>query len=90
MTIKGRGGKSDGRAAKAVDLTSGDLCCVSETGLRSSQGDLTAVQKSAEGVVGGTSFAEGLNDGRTLGRGDLEPAMRPNIQITGFCSDEKG
>ena len=48
------------------------------------------MQKSAEGVVGGTSFAEGLNDGRTLGRGDLELAMRPNIQITGLCSDEKG
>jgi len=61
-----------------------------QTGLRLSQGDLTAAQKSAEGVVGGTSFAEGLNDGRTLGRGDLEPAMRPNIQVTGFCSDEKG
>ena len=48
------------------------------------------MQKSAEGILGGMSFAEGLNDGRTLGLGDLEPAMRPNIQITGFCSDEKG
>jgi integrase len=32
----------------------------------------------------------GRPDGRALGRGDLEPAMRPNIQVTGFCSDEKG
>jgi hypothetical protein len=40
--------------------------------------------------TGGTSFAEGLNDGRTLGHGDLEPAMRPNIQVTGFWSDGKG
>ena len=88
--IKDRGGKFGGRAVKAVDLTSGDLCCVPESGLRTPQGDLTAAQKSAEGIVGGTSFAEGLNDGRTLGRGDLEPAMRPNIQITGFCSDGKG
>jgi hypothetical protein len=48
------------------------------------------MQKSADGVVGGTSFAEGLNDGRTLGHGDLEPAMRPNIQVTGFWSDGKG
>jgi len=55
MTIKGRGGKSDGRAAKAVDLTSGDLCCVPESGLRSSWGGLTAAQKSAEGVVGGAT-----------------------------------
>ena len=49
--IKGRGGKSGGRAAKAVGLTSGDLCCVSATRLRLSQGDLTATQKSAEGIV---------------------------------------
>ena len=61
--IKGRGGKSGGRAVKAVDLTSGDLRCVPATRLRSSQGDLTAAQKSAEGIVGGTSFAEGLNAG---------------------------
>jgi hypothetical protein len=32
-TIKDRGGKSGGRAAKAVDLTSGDLRRVRETGL---------------------------------------------------------
>ena len=50
--IKGRGGKSAGRAAKAVGLTSGDLRCVSATRLRSLQGDLTAAQKSAEGIVG--------------------------------------
>jgi hypothetical protein len=63
---------------------------VPQSGLRSSQGGLTAVQKSADGVVGGTSFAEGLNDGRTLGHGDLEPAMRPNIQVTGFGAAGKG
>ncbi|WP_271613627.1 hypothetical protein, partial [Bradyrhizobium sp. CCBAU 51627] len=54
-TIKGRGGKSGGRAVKAVGLTSGDLHCVSATGVRSSQGDLTAAQKSAEGIVGGSA-----------------------------------
>jgi hypothetical protein len=53
MVIKGRGGKSGGRAVKAVGLTSGGLRCVSATRLRSSQGDLTAAQKSAEGIVGG-------------------------------------
>ena len=52
MVIKGRGGKSGGRAAKAVGLTSGGLRCVSATGLRSPQGGLTAVQKSADGKVG--------------------------------------
>ena len=53
--IKDRGGKSGGRAVKAVDLTSGGLCCVSATRLRSSQGYLTAVQKLAEGIVGGSA-----------------------------------
>ena len=50
--IKGRGGKSGGRAVKAVGLTSGGLRCVSDSGLRLSQGDLTAAQKSADGIVG--------------------------------------
>ena len=36
--IKDRGGKSGGRAAKAVGLTSGDLRCVRVTGLSGSQG----------------------------------------------------
>jgi len=34
--IKDRGGKSGGRAVKAVDLTSGGLCCVPDSGLKSS------------------------------------------------------
>ena len=53
--IKGRGGKSGGRAVKAVGLTSGGLRRVSATGLRSPQDNLTAVQKSAEGIVGGSA-----------------------------------
>src|SRR5262245_55516971 len=52
--IKGRGGKSGGRAGKAVGLTSGGLRRVPATGLRSSQDGLTAAQKSAEGIVGGS------------------------------------
>jgi len=36
MVIKDRGGKSGGRAVKAVDLTSGGLRCVPDSGLRSS------------------------------------------------------
>jgi len=36
--IKDRGGKSGGRAVKAVALTSGDLRRVRETGLSGSQG----------------------------------------------------
>jgi RNA-directed DNA polymerase len=55
MAIKGRGGRSGGRAAKAVVLTSGGLRRVSATGLRPPQGDLTAVQKSADGIVGGSA-----------------------------------
>jgi hypothetical protein len=88
--IKDRGGKSGGRAVKAVDLTSGDLRCVSATRLSSPQGDLTAAQKSAEGIVGGTSFAEGLNVGRTLEHGDLGPAMRPNSRYLAFGATGMG
>jgi len=36
---------------KAIELTWGDLSRVPETGLGKPQGDLTARQKSAEGVV---------------------------------------
>ena len=61
--INDRGGKFGGRAVKAVDLTSGGLRCVLDSGLRPSQGGLTAAQKSAEGILGETSFAEGLNAG---------------------------
>jgi hypothetical protein len=49
--IKGRGGKSGGRAAKALGLTSGGLRCVLATRLRAPQGALIATQKSAEGIV---------------------------------------
>ena len=44
-----------GCAAKAVGLTSGGLRCVLATRLRSSRGDLTAAQKSAEGILGGSA-----------------------------------
>jgi hypothetical protein len=90
MAIKDRGGKFGGRAVKAVDLTSGDLRCVLDSRLRSSQGDLTAAQKSAEGILGGARFVEGPNVGRTLECGDLGPAMRPNIQLSGLWGDGKG
>ena len=53
--IKGRGGRSDGRVVKAVVITSGGLRRVPVTGLRPPQGDLTAAQKSAEGIVGGSA-----------------------------------
>jgi hypothetical protein len=56
--IKGRGGKSGGRAGKAVDLTSGGLRCVPATGLGPPQGDLTAAQKSAEGIVDGSALSK--------------------------------
>jgi len=35
-----------------------------------------AAEKSADGVIGGTSFAEGLNAGKTLECGTLELVMR--------------
>ena len=52
ITIKDRGGRSGRRVAKAVELTSGGLYGVLESGLNGSQGPLTIVQESAAGVLG--------------------------------------
>jgi hypothetical protein len=51
ISIKGTGCKSGGCAPKAVELTSGDLLLVPESGLRRERFLLTGRQKSAEGVV---------------------------------------
>lgn len=51
IAIKGRGGKSGRCVAKAVELTSGGLPGVLESGLSRSQGRLTARQESAAGIV---------------------------------------
>ena len=51
ISIKGTGCKFGGCVRKAVELTSGDLLLVRDTGLRIGQPDLTGRQKSAEGVV---------------------------------------
>jgi hypothetical protein len=52
ISIKGTGCKSGGCVRKAVELTSGDLSLVRDTGLRIGQPVLTGRQKSAEGVIG--------------------------------------
>ena len=78
--IKDRGGKSGGRAAKAVGLTSGGLHCVSATRLRSSQGGLTAAQKSAEGIVGGSVHRRPERWKRPVERRS-RAAMRQNNQV---------
>jgi len=52
ISIKSTGCKSGGCALKAVELTSGDLSFVSESGLRVERSILTGRQKSAAGVVG--------------------------------------
>jgi len=52
ISIKGTGCKSGGCVRKAVELTSGDLPLVRDTGLRIGQPVLTGRQKSAEGVLG--------------------------------------
>ena len=52
ISIKGTGCKSGGCARKAVELTSGDLPFVLDSGLRIERSVLTGRQKSAEGVVG--------------------------------------
>ena len=51
ISIKGTGCKSGGCVRKAVELTSGDLSFVPESGLRMERSTLTGRQKSAEGVV---------------------------------------
>ena len=51
ISIKGTDCKSGGCVRKAVELTSGDLPLVPESGLRREQSSLTGRQKSAEGVV---------------------------------------
>ena len=52
ISIKGTGCKFGGCVRKAVELTSGDLPFVLESGLRVERSILTGRQKSAEGVVG--------------------------------------
>jgi len=51
ISIKGTGCKSGGCVRKAVELTSGDLPLVRDSGLRIGQLVLTGRQKSAAGVV---------------------------------------
>ena len=51
ISIKGAKRKSGGGAWTAVELTSGDLQPVPDSGLRGLRGSLTALQKSAEGIV---------------------------------------
>ena len=51
ISIKGAGCKFGGCVRKAVELTSGDLPFVPESGLRVERSILTVRQKSAEGVV---------------------------------------
>ena len=51
ISIKGTGCKFGGCAQKAVELTSGDLSFVLNSGLRAKRFVLTGRQKSAEGVV---------------------------------------
>jgi len=48
-----------------------------------------ATEKSADGIVGGTSFAEGLNAGKTFGCGILEPAMRLKSRSLAFGRRER-
>lgn len=49
-----------------------------------------ATEKSADGIVGGTSFAEGPNAGKTLGYENLELAMRLKSRPLAFGAAGKG
>ena len=52
ISIKGTGCKFGGCVRKAVELTSGDLLLVRNSGLGIGQPVLTGRQKSADGVLG--------------------------------------
>lgn len=52
ISIKSAGCRFGGCVRKAVELTSGDLLIVPESGLRFEQSNQTGQQKSAEGVLG--------------------------------------
>ena len=60
ISIKGAGCRSGGCALKAVELTSGGLLHVPESGLRVERSILTVRQKSAAGIVARAS-GEGPN-----------------------------
>jgi hypothetical protein len=52
ISIKDQGCRSGRDAGKAIELTQGGLRHVPTSELREPQGDLTAAQESAEGIVG--------------------------------------
>ena len=52
ISIKDQGCRSGRGAGKAIELTQGDLRRVPTLELGEPQGDLTAAQESAEGIVG--------------------------------------
>ena len=64
-SIKGAGGKFGGCALKAVELTSGGLSHVPESGLRVERFTLTVRQKSAAGIV-----ATQVAKAQTVGSGE--------------------
>jgi RNA-directed DNA polymerase len=66
--IKGRGGKSDGRAAKAVDLTSGGLRCCPGNGTAgvARRPDRSAVAKPSVRKFLGFSFTSGRQPRRRI------------------------
>jgi len=68
-SIKGAERKSGGCVRKAVELTSGDLPFVLDSGLRIEKSILTGRQKSAEGVLGTQVLKAGTVPGRGYRKG---------------------
>jgi len=64
ISIKGTGCKFGGCVRKAVELTSGDLPAVPNSGLRVERLTLIGRQKSAEGILVPTQRDKGLNRDR--------------------------
>jgi len=72
LSIKSTGCKFGGGVRKAVELTSGDLPLVPESGLRVERSILTGRQKSAEGKVVLMSRTKALTVLRKEGKGSGE------------------
>ena len=89
ISIKGTGCKFGGCVRKAVELTSGDLPFVRESGLRMGRPILTGRQKSAEDVV-----VRQRTKARTVIVGSSARlswmAMRQPIRFGGACQGRIG
>ncbi len=79
ISIKDAQRRSGGCVRKAVVLTSGGLGGVPAMGLRESRETLTAIQKSAEGIVAGSSRS--ARSGHSPERGETARGCRAGNEL---------